>query len=114
MEIKEWWDIEYTVKDIKDRIYSKEIILKIKNHSPFNRTFRILTEEINISDQLSNLKFRMYYNLTSPKDIVVEKYRKEEIEILIPKIINKGKDDNIVISVENLEKKEKKTVKIYV
>lgn len=114
MELRDRWDISYSVEEIKDDRISKRVLIKIKNHSPYKRTFKIYTDAINIKDQFANLRFRLYYNLMVPKYITIEKYGKEEVEVLIPHILNKGEDDHVVIAIENVDKNEVKKIKVYV
>ncbi len=112
--LQDKWDVEVNISTDADNLkYSKKIILTIKNHSPYIRKFEVGTKYINFKDQYVALRFRMYYNLISPLVISIDKYRKENIEILIPKV-NSSPDDNIVLYVKNLDKKEEKEIKIYV
>ncbi|BFI73228.1 hypothetical protein YN1_2150 [Nanoarchaeota archaeon] len=112
--LQDRWDIEVEIsEDVDNFRYSKKIILTIKNHSPYIRKFEVGTKYINFKDQYAALKFRMYYNLISPVVIPIDKYRKEKVEILIPKV-NSSSEDNIIIYVKNLDKNEEKDIKIYV
>ncbi len=112
--LQDRWDVEVNIsKDVDNIRYSKKIILIIKNHSPYIRKFEIGTKYLNFKDQYSALKFRMYYNLISPVVIHIDKYRKEKVEIPIPKV-NSSPEDNIVLYVKNLDKNEEKEIKIYV
>jgi len=111
MEVEDRWEVGYIVEPLIDQKYSKKVIITIKNHSPFLRNFRISTEEIKIEDQLTNLRFRMYYNLNIPIILNVEKYKKAEVEIKIPNLDYKN-SDKIIILIENLSKKESKKVEI--
>jgi hypothetical protein len=112
MEIEDRWDISYTIEPIIDPKYSKKITITIKNHSPYLRSFRITIEKINIEDNLTNLRFRMYFNLINPVTINIEKYKKECIELKIPRFEYREKD-SITISIENIAKKEKRSIEIF-
>ena len=111
--LQDRWDVEVKIEDANNLRYSKKVILIIKNHSPYIRKFEVGTKSINFRDQYSALKFRIYYNLISPVVIPIDKYRKEKVEILIPKV-NSSPDDNIILYVKNLDKNEEKEIKIYV
>ena len=112
MEVEDRWDIAYTIEPLIDRKYSKKILITIKNHSPFLRSFKISTEDIQIRDQLTNLRFRMYYTLNLPIILNIEKYRKENVEVKIPRL-EYNDSDKIVISIENISKREKKKIEVY-
>jgi hypothetical protein len=113
-ELQDRWDVEVNIsKDVDNLKYSKKIILTIKNHSPYVRKFEIGTKYIYFKDQYLALKFRLYYNLISPIVISIDKYRKQNIEVLIPKV-NASLDDHIVLYVKNIDKNEVKEIKIYV
>ncbi|MEM1684245.1 MAG: hypothetical protein QW038_01010 [Nanopusillaceae archaeon] len=105
MELEDKWILEYKVESISDQKYSKKLIITIKNHSPYIKKFKIYTEKIDIKDQFTNLRFRMYFNLISPIIISIEKYKKENIELKIPNL-DYSIEDKISIIVENLDKKE--------
>jgi len=111
MEVEDRWDIIYSVEPLIDQKYSKKVTIIIKNHSPFIKNFKIWTDEIKIEDQLTNLRFRMYYNLSSPINLNVEKYRKAEVEVKIPRLEYKD-NDKIVIVVEEIGKRETKKIEI--
>ncbi|MEM4818752.1 MAG: hypothetical protein QXV63_00760 [Candidatus Aenigmatarchaeota archaeon] len=105
MEISDKWILEYKVEPILDPKYSKKLLITIKNHSPYIKKFKIYTEKIEIKDQFTNLRFRMYFTLISPLIISIEKYKKENVEIKIPRL-EYDINDKISIVVENLDKKE--------
>ncbi|MGC9133142.1 MAG: hypothetical protein ACP5GJ_01930 [Nanopusillaceae archaeon] len=113
-ELEDRWDVEVNIStDVDNLKYSKKVILTIKNHSPYIRKFEIGTKYIYFKDQYIALKFRLYYNLISPIVISIDKYRKQNIEVLIPKV-NASQDDYILLYVKNIDKNEEKEVKIYV
>ena len=109
-ELKDVWNVEIkTSFDVNNIIYEKKVLIIIKNHSPYIKKFEVGTKYINIEDQYEALKFRIRYNLISPIVISIDKYRKETIEVLIPKI-NHHLGDNIILYVKNLDKNEEKEV----
>jgi len=109
-ELMDVWNVEIkTSFDVNNIIYEKKVLITIKNHSPYIRKFEVGTKYINIKDQYEALKFRIRYNLTSPVVISIDKYRKETIEVLIPKV-NHHLGDNIVFYVKNLDKNEEKEI----
>jgi len=111
MEVEDRWDVGYTVEPLLDPKYSKRVVITIKNHSPFLKNFKIWTDKIKIEDQLTNLRFRMYFNLISPIVLSIEKYKKAEIEVKIPRLEYKDYD-KIEILVEEIGKKEIKRIEI--
>ena len=109
-ELKDVWNVEIkTSFDVDNIIYEKKVLIIIKNHSPYFRKFEVGTKYINIEDQYEALKFRVHYNLISPVVISIDKYRKEIVEVFIPKI-NHHLGDNIILYVKNLDKNEEKEV----
>ncbi|MFP3317160.1 MAG: hypothetical protein RXN79_02005 [Candidatus Nanopusillus sp.] len=109
-ELKDVWSVEIkTSFDVDNIIYEKKVLIIIKNHSPYFRKFEVGTKYINIEDQYEALKFRVHYNLISPVVISIDKYRKEIVEVFIPKI-NHHLGDNIIFYVKNLDKNEEKEV----
>ncbi|BBL45811.1 hypothetical protein MJ1_0667 [Nanobdella aerobiophila] len=112
-ELEDRWDVSVNInKDVDNLKYSKKVIIIIKNHSPFIRKFEIGTKTINLKDQYMALRFRLYYNFISPAIINIDKYRKENIELLIPNLEYR-EDEYILLYVKNLDKNETKEIKIY-
>jgi len=111
MEVEDRWDVGYSVEPLLDPKYSKRVVITIKNHSPFLKNFKIWTDKIRIDDQLTNLRFRMYFNLTSPIVLNVEKYKKAEIELKIPRLEYRD-NDKIEILIEEIGKRETKRIEI--
>jgi len=113
MELKEWWDIEYSVIPEESVKYYKKVKIIIKNHSPFLRKFRIGLEKIDVKNELNYLRLKMFLDISTPVLIEVEKYRKKEIEFTIPRLALPEKDGKIIVFVENVDKKEKKSIEIF-
>ncbi len=107
IKLKDEWYVEHKIIPLKDvdLIFSKKIIITIKNHSPFIRRFEIGTNKIYFRNNYNALKFRLYYNLVSPIFTNVGKYSKQDIEIKIPKVPLPD-DGYIIIYVKNLDKNE--------
>ena len=112
--LKEWWDVEYEIIPEEDLKYSKKVVLIIKNHSPHIRQFRIGVENINIKNQINNIRFRMYLDIINPITVSIEKYRKYVVEIKIPRLVMPEEDARIDIFVENISNNEKKIIPIYI
>jgi len=111
MEVEDRWDVGYSVEPLLDQKYSKKVVITIKNHSPFLKNFRIWTDEVKIQDQLTNLRFRMYYNLNSPVFVNIEKYKKVDVEAKIPRL-DYMEGDKVIIAIEEIGKKEIKRIEI--
>jgi len=113
IELKEWWDIEYTIVSEDHLKYDKKLLLTIKNHSPYIREFKIGVEKIDVKNQINYLRTKMFLDISNPIIISVDKYRKKTIEIPIPRLALPEKDGKIIIYVENLHTKEKKNIEIF-
>ncbi|MGC9079297.1 MAG: hypothetical protein ACP5G1_01005 [Nanopusillaceae archaeon] len=112
--LEDRWSVDVEESfDVDSLKYEKKFIIKIKNHSPYVRRFEVGTKYAYFKDQATSLRFRLYYNLITPVLISIDKYRKENIEVLIPKA-NYSVGDYILIYVKNLDKKEEMDVKLYV
>jgi len=113
MELQEWWDIEYSIIPIDEIKYDKIVRIAIKNHSPFPRKFRIGVERVELKSKINEIRFRMYLDIfANPLFIEVDRYKKEIVDIKIPRLLvpDEGK---IILYVENVDKKEKKTFEIF-
>ena len=112
--LKEWWDINYEIFPETDIKYSKKLVLIIKNHSPYLRQFKIGVENINIKNQINNIRFRMYLDIINPLVVSVDKYKKAVVEIRIPRLVMPEEDAKIDIFVENASNNEKKIISVYI
>lgn len=113
MELKEWWDVEYKIYPISSLKYDKKLDITIKNHSPYNRNFKIMFKGTNIKDQINALRLRMYLDIIAPIVIPVDKYSKKVVSINIPRLATKEEDPYIDISIVNESTKEEKIIRIY-
>ena len=114
IELKEWWDVECKILPEESMNYSKVVVITIKNHAPHPRRFKIGVENIQIKNELNELRLRMYLDICqNPLVIEIDKYKKEEVGIAIPNLSLPEKEGKITIYVENEHTGERKTFDIY-
>jgi hypothetical protein len=114
IELKEWWDVEYRILPEESIRYSKIVLITIKNHSPRIRKFKIGVENIHIKNKLNNLRIKMFLDVyQNPLVLEIDKYKKEEVGIAIPRLALPEDDAKIVFYVENEDTGERKTFEVF-
>ncbi len=113
IELKEWWDVEYTIVPEDHIKYDRKLIVTIKNHSPHIREFKIGVKKIDVKNQINHLRIKMFLDVDIPVIISVDKYRRKTIEIPLPRLVLPEKEGKIIFYVENLHTKEKKDIEVF-
>ncbi len=100
MKLKEFWEAEAKMEKIYHEKFKYELVIEIKNHSPYNKKFLIYGKAE--GDPEDVIKFYLYTGLNSKRTITVDHYSKSKLRIYIPDV-----KVNFVLFVED-EKGNKK------